>query len=102
MERIIRNDVETLVAGWPTLNSWRKKFRQDSHDLHSTAENDETVEINSYGGSLQVRRSNTLYVKVKMEGVGIARKVDLSLHHSFKTLKQTLMDMFGKCRYNLT
>ncbi|CAK8563445.1 unnamed protein product [Lathyrus sativus] len=36
------------------------------------------------------------YVKVKMEGVGIARKVNLSRHNSFHTLNQTLLDMFGK------
>ncbi|CAL5198659.1 unnamed protein product [Lathyrus oleraceus] len=36
------------------------------------------------------------YVKVKMEGVGIARKVNLSTHHSFHTLNKTLLDMFGK------
>ncbi|XP_058732434.1 auxin-responsive protein IAA28-like [Vicia villosa] len=31
-----------------------------------------------------------------MEGVGIARKINLSTHHSFQTLNQTLLDMFGK------
>lgn len=41
------------------------------------------------------------YVKVKMEGVGIARKVNLGMHHSFHTLNQTLMDMFEKCTYVL-
>jgi auxin-responsive protein IAA len=39
-----------------------------------------------------------MYIKVKMEGVGIARKIDVSLHHSFPTLKQTLLDMFGICK----
>ena len=38
------------------------------------------------------------YVKVRMEGEGIGRKVDLSLHHSFHKLKQTLISMFGKCK----
>ena len=39
------------------------------------------------------------HVKVKMEGVGIARKIDLSLHQSFQTLTDSLMDMFDKCTY---
>jgi len=30
-----------------------------------------------------------------MEGVGIARKVDLGMHQSFQTLMETLMDMFA-------
>lgn len=77
------DDGEVLV-GWPPVNYWRKKLRymddDNDHNIHTP--------------------SNTLYVKVKMEGVGIARKVDLTLHHSFQTLNQTLMLMFGKCTLN--
>lgn len=40
--------------------------------------------------------NNSRYVKVKMEGVGIARKVDLREHHSFDALRATLMNMFGE------
>ncbi|KAI4379484.1 hypothetical protein MLD38_005774 [Melastoma candidum] len=35
------------------------------------------------------------YVKVGMEGIGIGRKVDLSLHHSLHSLKHALLPMFG-------
>ncbi|KAI4377335.1 hypothetical protein MLD38_014980 [Melastoma candidum] len=38
---------------------------------------------------------NSTYVKVTMEGVGIGRKVDLSLHHSLQDLMHTLLPMFG-------
>ncbi|KAI4380456.1 hypothetical protein MLD38_006646 [Melastoma candidum] len=38
---------------------------------------------------------NSTYVKVTMEGIGIGRKVDLSLHHSLHDLKNTLLPMFG-------
>ncbi|GFY80898.1 indole-3-acetic acid inducible 5 [Actinidia rufa] len=41
------------------------------------------------------RGSKSTYVKVKMEGVAIARKVDLSLHHSYQSLRDTLDGMFG-------
>ncbi|XP_058760059.1 auxin-responsive protein IAA5-like [Vicia villosa] len=67
------DDGEALL-GWPPV-SYRKK-------KHSYNE-DQEVSSN--------------YVKVKMEGVGIARKVNLTPHHSFQTLNQTLMHMFGKC-----
>ncbi|XP_016754532.1 auxin-responsive protein IAA29 [Gossypium hirsutum] len=40
------------------------------------------------------RASNSTYVKVKMEGVVIARKIDISIHQSFETLTTTLMTMF--------
>ncbi|KAI6681606.1 hypothetical protein NL676_035487 [Syzygium grande] len=37
------------------------------------------------------------YLKVTMEGVGIGRKVDLSLHRSLPSLMYTLVNMFGLC-----
>ncbi|KAF8034514.1 hypothetical protein BT93_C0742 [Corymbia citriodora subsp. variegata] len=37
------------------------------------------------------------YLKVTMEGVGIGRKVDLSLHRSLHSLMYTLINMFGLC-----
>ncbi|KAI4376678.1 hypothetical protein MLD38_014414 [Melastoma candidum] len=39
--------------------------------------------------------NSSKYVKVGMEGIGIGRKVDLSLHHSLHSLKHTLLPMFG-------
>ncbi|KAF2287234.1 hypothetical protein GH714_039405 [Hevea brasiliensis] len=40
---------------------------------------------------------NSKYVKVKMEGVAIARKIDLRLFHSYQTLTNSLITMFDKC-----
>ncbi|XP_030511805.1 auxin-responsive protein IAA30-like [Rhodamnia argentea] len=37
------------------------------------------------------------YLKVTMEGVGIGRKIDLSLHRSLHSLMYTLTNMFGLC-----
>lgn len=73
---------EDGVVGWPPIKSWRKKLCQQN---------------NIYGGG----GSNSTFVKVKMEGVVIARKVDLSLHHSYQDLKDTLVDMFGKGQENV-
>lgn len=73
--------------GWPPLNSWRHK--RLCHD------NDPTEN----GYACGARGPNSTYVKVQMEGVAIARKVDLSLHHSFQTLTETLLDMFGRCKF---
>ncbi|XP_058732444.1 auxin-responsive protein IAA28-like [Vicia villosa] len=67
-------DDEEALVGWPPVYYRRKKLRYNE---------DHVVSRN--------------YVKVKMEGVGIGRKVNLSTHHSFHTLNQTLMHMFGKC-----
>lgn len=91
---LIRNDDENDVVGWPPVNSRRKKLRYDNYG------DDQTAWIHHHQQHGR-RGSNTLYVKVKMEGVGIARKVNLGMHHSFQTLKETLMDMFGKCRYTV-
>lgn len=88
------DDAEAVVVGWPPLISKRKKIRYE--------EEDGKVEIVESSNSMMNNKNiNAVYVKVKMEGEGIGRKVDLSLHHSFQNLKQTLLAMFGKCRYNL-
>lgn len=68
---------ESGVVGWPPVKSWRRKL---CHQKHGGG-----------GGGLK-----SMYVKVKMEGVGIARKVDLSLHGSYQTLTHTLIGMFRK------
>ncbi|CAA3001069.1 auxin-responsive IAA29-like [Olea europaea subsp. europaea] len=86
---------EDGVVGWPPINSWRKKichhYHHNSRRGCTTPTNYVTVKNGCGGGS----RSNSMYVKVKMEGVGIARKVDLSRHHSYQTLIDTLMAMFA-------
>lgn len=48
-----------------------------------------------------VKPSHSLYVKVKMEGAAIARKVDLGQHHSYYSLATTLLHMFGKCKLQI-
>lgn len=82
-----RNEEDGLV-GWPPIKSWRKETCFHIHGDGGVRHN-RTVEVNGGGVST--------FVKVKMEGVGIARKIDLSLHHSFETLVRTLMHMFDKC-----
>ncbi|MBA0865383.1 hypothetical protein Goshw_011669 [Gossypium schwendimanii] len=83
------NDGEGLV-GWPPVKTWRKKVH---HQIpNGVAENNRLPAVeNGIGG----RASKSTYVKVKMEGVPIARKIDLSVHHSFEGLTNTLMRMFG-------
>lgn len=91
------------LVGWPPLKKRRKRLfmekrgRGRGRGRGPAAENRRPVENGGgfYRGS-NSSTSNSRYVKVKMEGVGIARKVDLSLHHSFAALTATLMNMFGE------
>ncbi|XP_050224212.1 auxin-responsive protein IAA20-like isoform X2 [Mercurialis annua] len=83
-------DSDDGIVGWPPIKHRRKRIRR--------MENYRTVEngcADCYG-----RQSN--YVKVKMDGVAIARKIDLTLFTSFQQLKQTLFAMFGICQENST
>lgn len=82
---------EDDVVGWPPIKNLRKKHRQQHHGDRA-AKNNQTSE-NGFGCGF--RQSNSMFVKVKMEGVTIARKIDLSLHDSFQTLTTTLISMFG-------
>lgn len=80
--------------GWPPIKFRRKKICSDYRD-----DNDRTVLQNGSAGVGGGVNPNSKYVKVKMVGVGIARKIDLSRHHSYQTLTNTLINMFGKCKY---
>ncbi|KAF6158218.1 hypothetical protein GIB67_015012 [Kingdonia uniflora] len=77
----LKDDERSFVVGWPPLKSWRKNnvSRGDRSDIEN--------------GCAEVK---PMLVKVTMEGVGIGRKVDLSLHRSYETLKAYLVQMFCK------
>ena len=93
--RNTNDDEEDGVVGWPPIRSWRKRLCCDIAAGRSLEIGNRTVEN---GCSCGGRVSKFMYVKVKMEGVAIARKVDLSAHGCFETLMNTLMNMFGKCK----
>ncbi|KAK8654992.1 hypothetical protein V6N13_107585 [Hibiscus sabdariffa] len=80
---ILKNDGEGLV-GWPPVKAWRKKPRRHAHNGRA----------NNNRMAAAAAASNSTYVKVKMEGNAIARKIDLSVHGSFESLTSTLMRMF--------
>ncbi|KAL0345318.1 UNVERIFIED_CONTAM: Auxin-responsive protein IAA10 [Sesamum radiatum] len=88
---------DDVLVGWPPVKSWRKQFRH--HSRRECASN--YVNVENGGGDGGGRRLNSMYVKVKMEGVGIGRKVDLSSHRSYQTLIAKLIAMFGKCEDNV-
>ncbi|KAJ6381111.1 hypothetical protein OIU77_029911 [Salix suchowensis] len=80
------------IVGWPPIKFKRKKLGR---------QNSRVLEVNRDGcEDCQARSSNSMYIKVKMDGAGIARKIDVSLYRSFPTLKHTLLDMFGICQEN--
>nr|GMD04068.1 auxin-responsive protein IAA29-like [Ipomoea batatas] len=81
---------EEGVVGWPPINSVRRKLYHLQR--HRCCE----VNVENGGGGHWRRLNNSLFVKVKMEGVGIARKIDLTAHHSYQTLTNTLIALFGR------
>ncbi|XP_047951875.1 auxin-responsive protein IAA31-like isoform X2 [Salvia hispanica] len=96
-------DVEgDAVVGWPPVNSRMRKVAEH-HRRESTAANYVTVD-NGGGGGGGGGRLNSMYVKVEMEGIGIARKINLGIFGSYQALTAALMAMFGKRRemYKLT
>ncbi|XP_022934015.1 auxin-responsive protein IAA29-like [Cucurbita moschata] len=77
---------DNRLVGWPPLKKRKtRSLMQKRRGRGRPAVN---------GGGLNWN-SNSRYVKVKMEGVGIGRKVDLSQYHCFDELRATLMKMFG-------
>ncbi|KAI3801823.1 hypothetical protein L1987_29940 [Smallanthus sonchifolius] len=74
------------VIGWPPVKLCRRKVCHRKIGSNGGGSDD------GDGGG-----SKSMYVKVHMEGIGIARKVDLNMHQSYQTLVHTLANMFGKC-----
>lgn len=66
--------------------------------IRAEPKNNQAVRNIGFGRGGGQADSNSMYVKVNMEGMAIARKVDLSLHDSFETLTPTLISMFCICK----
>ncbi|KAL4579366.1 hypothetical protein LXL04_015508 [Taraxacum kok-saghyz] len=91
----LEGDGEGLV-GWPPLHSWRRRLIEGvGYNIR-----DDEQEEEEEGDNINVMNNNyneSLFVKVKMDGVGIARKIDLNAFHSYQMLTTTLLHMFDKC-----
>ncbi|XP_010250166.1 PREDICTED: auxin-responsive protein IAA5-like [Nelumbo nucifera] len=77
------------IVGWPPINSWRKK-------LHHQHQGGGVADERIHRDENACRGPNSKYVKVKMEGLAIGRKIDLSLYSSYQTLTSAVISMFGK------
>ncbi|XP_042487727.1 auxin-responsive protein IAA28-like [Macadamia integrifolia] len=91
------------IIGWPPISRCRRSFHLLHHDYHyhnhRQQQNVAGRDQNDRTDGLGCRRlNNSMYVKVKMEGVAIGRKVDLSLHRSYQNLTDTLIAMFEEYR----
>ncbi|XP_043702138.1 auxin-responsive protein IAA29-like [Telopea speciosissima] len=76
------------IVGWPPIKRSRRNFHLHHHHHHHHHHQQQQQQNQAVQGSM--------YVKVKMEGVPIGRKVDLNLHNSYQTLTNTLISMFGR------
>ncbi|KAL0557624.1 hypothetical protein IC582_006174 [Cucumis melo] len=87
-----KDEEKKQAVGWPPIESWRKKTFHWHTQPPQTIDNRRPIvadhQSNQNGGQ------NSLFVKVKMEGVAIARKLDLKLYHSHHSLKTALITMF--------
>ncbi|KAL3646039.1 hypothetical protein CASFOL_011219 [Castilleja foliolosa] len=81
------------IVGWPPINSLRKEL------LHRHQGGPMANHRRQADHRVIIPRSS-MYVKVKMEGVPIGRKIDLRLFNSYRALTNTLIDMFAKYNGN--
>ncbi|XP_076907714.1 auxin-responsive protein IAA31-like [Bidens hawaiensis] len=82
-QRDLDDDEEEGLAGWPPLHSWRKRLMEENH-------HERVDQINV------MNNNDELFVKVKMDGVAIARKIDLNAFNSYQMLTTALIHMFDK------
>ncbi|KAK6927560.1 AUX/IAA domain [Dillenia turbinata] len=93
-KRLIIERNQGGIVGWPPINSLRQKLLYQNRHPHQNQHG--RIENNRTGENRPHSRSNSMYVKVKMEGVAIGRKIDLKRYHSYQTLKESLISMFSK------
>ncbi|XP_016442204.1 auxin-induced protein IAA6 [Nicotiana tabacum] len=74
------SEEENQVVGWPPINTWRQKQFHGNYNQ----------------GWWITNERKYVYVKVKMEGVAIGRKVNLRLYDSYQVLAHDLVQMFTK------
>ncbi|KAL7112320.1 hypothetical protein ACP275_05G144800 [Erythranthe tilingii] len=90
----LMNDEEedTEIVGWPPINSVRREL------LHRNQQQQQQQQrvINYIIPGARNNNNKSMYVKVKMEGVPIGRKIDLSLYHSYQSLTHAFIHMFSK------
>ncbi|KAK9945990.1 hypothetical protein M0R45_011477 [Rubus argutus] len=87
---------ENQVVGWPPIKQWRQKMLFPEHQHHGHGYHD--LQYHQIVAKENDGPANSMYIKVKMEGVGILRKIDIKLHHSYQTLRDSLITMFAKCK----
>ncbi|CAI9758941.1 unnamed protein product [Fraxinus pennsylvanica] len=97
LDHIDLPDEEDGIVGWPPINSRRMKICHHQHNRRGCTTPTNYMAVKN-GCGTDGSRSNSTYVKVKMEGIGIARKIDLSRHHSYQALIDTLMAIFGNAK----
>uniref|UniRef100_A0A1J3EBP6 Auxin-responsive protein n=1 Tax=Noccaea caerulescens TaxID=107243 RepID=A0A1J3EBP6_NOCCA len=105
---IVYEEEENIeVVGWPPIKSCMTKYHNyrhhsRNHPYHHHGRrfniSNPTATIERVGSSSSSSSStswrSSMYVKVKMDGVAIARKVDIKLFNSYESLTNSLITMF--------
>ncbi|XP_077250916.1 auxin-responsive protein IAA12-like [Tasmannia lanceolata] len=98
------NTPSNQVVGWPPIRSYRMNSltRVSAEDKTDNKNNENNFmktnnNTNNSKGNIQEKgHGKSLFVKVKMDGIPIGRKVDLNAHLCYETLAQALEDMFHR------
>ncbi|KAG6532296.1 hypothetical protein ZIOFF_006136 [Zingiber officinale] len=96
----IRVDASSLipVIGWPPVHAHRKNTLDRTLSslkvVHETKENRNNVKRSKIKMDRVNDRVRSMFVKVKMEGYGIGRKVDLKAHDGYRSLSHALRKLF--------
>ncbi|XP_074573162.1 auxin-responsive protein IAA12 isoform X2 [Curcuma longa] len=92
-----------MVVGWPPIRAFRMNslFNQSKeHTPETTAvaikKSVSKDQSRKDQGGRRTEMRNSMFVKVKMDGDPIGRKVDLNAHHSYEALAVSLELMFQK------
>ncbi|MCL7024064.1 hypothetical protein MKW94_021862 [Papaver nudicaule] len=85
------------VVGWPPVRAFRRNLTSPSKQEMKTKAVASTKIVSAATGDEVLKKStatDTMFVKVNMEGYTVGRKINLKAHESYESLSQALQNMF--------
>ncbi|XP_042417517.1 auxin-responsive protein IAA27-like isoform X1 [Zingiber officinale] len=98
LPRVDASSLIPVVIGWPPVHAHRKnnldRTLSSLKVVHETKEDRNNVKRSKIKMDRVNDRVRSMFVKVKMEGYGIGRKVDLKAHDGYRSLSHALRKLF--------
>lgn len=88
-----RSPTPTLTIGWPPLRAFRKNLATPLRRTSLEIDVDQESKKSDTKDVAKPSSNSTMFVKVKVEGCSVGRKIDLMTHTNYGSLSHALHKM---------